>query len=300
MKMRHKKPFTQDISISRYPITTISKLSRFSALLTFLAFSSAQAVPPACQDIFQNGLQSNREDGYIRFNYNSRLINPSSGTLLSTYVGTDAWSAIKSCGENHCSASGSAGPRLYADPLKTTTSTNTAVVPPHNKKALGQAANEFSSVRIDEWGTGEFSTAHNEYIIDTLEMSHKSTLRLPAGTYWIKTLKLEVDGKIDVLGEGTVTIFVGSPLTFPLNFRVNDGSKNPAKFAIYSYNELIFYVGSKTYAFAQVEDLVTVHYNAAIVGGVIARNLELLTQSQVRYDALAVQKLNFADLCRSL
>jgi hypothetical protein len=300
MKMRHKEPFTLYIFTSRRLISKVSKFFSFSALLTFFTFSFAQAVPPACQDIFQNGLQSNRGDGYIRFNYNSRLINPSSDTLLSTSVLTDAWSAIKSCGENHCSASGSPGPRLYADPIKTTISTNTAVVPAHIKQTLGQAANEFSSVRIDEWGTAEFSTAHNEYIIDTLEMSYKSTLRLPAGTYWIKTLKLEVDGKIDVLGEGTVTIFVASPLTLPLNFRVNDGSKNPAKFAIYSYSELIFYVGSKTYAFTQVEDSVTMHYNAAIVGGVIARNLELLAHSQVKYDALAVQKLNFADLCRSL
>lgn len=296
MKIRHKEPFTQ----SRHLISTILKFSTLSTLLTFLTFSFAHAVPPACQDIFQNGLQANRGDGSILFHYDSRLVNPSSNILLSPYVATNAWSAVKSCGENHCSASGNAGPRLYADPLKTTTSTNTAVVPPHNKKTLGQAANEFSSVRIDEWGTGEFSTAYKEYIIDTLEMSHKSTLRLPAGTYWINTLKLEVDGKIDVLGEGTVTIFVGSLLTFPLNFRVNDGSKNPAKFAIYSYNELIFYVGSKTYAFTHVENLVTVHYNATIVGGVIARNIELLAQSQVKYDAIAVQKLNFADLCRSL
>ena len=297
MKMRYKDQLKQYTSTGGLSLAT---LPAFLTLLTFLIFSSAHAVPPACQDIFQNGLQSNRGDGYVRFNYNSRLINPSSDTLLTPYVGINDWSAIKSCGENHCSESGSAGPRLYAGSLKTTTSTNSMVVPPHIKQTLGQAANEFSSVRIDEWGTAEFSTAHNEYIIDTLEMSHKSTLRLPAGTYWIKTLKLEVDGRIDVLGEGTVTLFVQSPLTIPLNFRVNEGSKNPAKFAIYAYSDLIFYVGSKTYAFAHVEDWATLHYTAAVAGGVIARNLELLAQSQVRYDALAVQELNFGDLCKSL
>lgn len=306
MKTRYKELFKQYISTFSRWNTIIATFSRsfkpspFFALLTLFIFSSAHAVPPACQDIFQNGLQSNRGDGYIRFNYNSRLIDPSSNTLLTKYVGTNAWSAIKSCGENHCNQSDNAGPRLYAGPLKTTTSVNTAVVPPHVKQTLGQAANEFSSVRIDEWATAEFSTAHNEYIIDTLDMSHKSTLRLPAGTYWIKNLKLEVDGKIDVLGEGTVTLFVESPLTLPLNFRVNEGSKNPAKFAIYAYSDLTFYVGSKTYAFTHVENWATVHYTAAVVGGVIARDLELLAQSQVRYDALAVQELNFGDLCRSL
>ena len=300
MKMRHKEQLTQSRSPSSHRGMKISRFATFTTLLTLFIFSSANAVPPACQDIFQNGLQSNRGDGYVRFNYNSRLINPSSDTLLTPYVGVNDWSAIKSCGDNHCSESGRAGPRLYAGPLKTTTSANIAVVPPHVKQRLGQANNEFASVRIDEWATAEFSTAHNEYIIDTLEMSHKSTLRLPAGTYWIKTLKLEVDGKIDVLGEGTVTLFVQSPLTLPLNFRVNEGSKNPAKFAIYAYSDLIFYVGSKTYAFANVEDWATVHYTGAVVGGVIARNLELLAQSQVRYDALAVQELNFGDLCRSL
>jgi hypothetical protein len=300
MKMRHKEPLSLKCYLFICCIKKIFIRFILASLVTFLSFSSAHAVPPACQDIFQNGLQSNRGDGSVLFNYNSRLINPSSNSLLAPYVATNAWSSIKSCGESHCSESGSYGPRLYAGPLKTSASTNIAIVPPHIKQTLGQATNEFSSVRIDEWGTAEFSMAHSEYIIDTLEMSHKSTLRLPAGTYWIKTLKLEVDGKIDVLGEGTVTLFVQSPLTLPLNFRVNEGSKNPAKVAIYAYSNLIFYVGSKTYAFAHVEDLATVHYTAAVVGGVIARNLDLLAQSQVRYDALAVQELNFGDLCRSL
>ncbi|MET0356889.1 MAG: hypothetical protein ABW044_08905 [Cellvibrio sp.] len=300
MKTRYKEQVSQYLFVSRNVIKTISKFSTFSALLTFFIFSSTQAASPACQDIFQNGLQSSRGDGFIRFNYDSQLINPSSNTLLSPWVGTNTWSAVKSCGENHCSQSGSPGPRLYANPLKTTLSANSVLVVPHVKKTLGQATNEFSSVRIAEWGTAEFSTAHSEYIIDTLEMSHKSTLRLPAGTYWIKTLKLEVDGKIDVLGEGTVTLFVESPVTLPLNFRINDSSKNPAKFAIYAYKDLTFYVGSKTYAFIQVEDSATLHYTASVVGGVIARNLELLAQSQVKYDALAVQKLNFKDLCKSL
>ncbi len=300
MKMRCKESFTQYLSTSCRLITIISKLSTLPALLTCLIFSSAQAATPACQDIFQNGLQSSRGDGFIRFNYDSQLINPSSNTLLATYVATNVWSSVKSCGETHCTQSGTAGPRLYANPLKTTSSANSAVVPAHAKKTLGQASNEFSSVRIAEWATAEFSTAHNEYIIDTLELSHKSTLRLPAGSYWIKTLKLEVDGKIDVLGEGTVTLFVESPLTLPLNFRINEGSKNPAKFAIYSYSDLIFYVGSKTYAFTHVENSATLNYTASVVGGVIARNLELLAQSQVRYDALAVKELNFKDLCKSL
>ena len=299
MKMRCKESFTQHLSTGCHLVAIISK-SIVSVFLTCLVFSSAQAATPACQDIFQNGLQSTRGDGFIRFNYDSQLINPSSTSLLSPYVATNLWSSIKSCGDSHCNQSGISGPRLYANPLKTTLSSNIAVVPAHVKKTLGQTSNEFSSVRIAEWATAEFSTAYKEYIIDTLELSHKSTLRLPAGSYWIKTLKLEVDGKIDVIGEGTVTLFVESPLTLPLNFRVNDGSKNPAKFAIYSYSDLIFYVGSKTYAFSHVENSATLHYNASVVGGVIARNLELLAQSQVKYDALAAQELNFKDLCKSL
>lgn len=298
MKMRNKERLT--LFSFGFGAREISKLLTLSIALLLVVFPIAHAAPPVCEDIFQNGLQSNRGDGYVRFHYNSQLINPSSNNLLSPYVEANTWSATKSCGDIHCSGSGGEGPRLYAGPLKTTTSVNSAVVPPHVKQTLGQATNEFSSVRIDEWATAEFSTTHNEYIIDTLAMSHKSTLRLPAGTYWIKTLKLEVDGKIDVLGEGTVTIFVESPLTLPLNFRVNDSSKNPAKFAIYAYSDLIFYVGSKTYAFTHVEDWATVHYNASVVGGIIGRNVELLAQSRVKYDASAVQKLNFANLCRSL
>ena len=300
MKMHCKEFFPQSIPACRRAISTISKLSAFSLFFSILISPSAYAATPACKDIFQNGLQASRGDGYLRFHYDSRLIDPSSNNLLSPYVETNPWSAIKSCGENHCGSSGVSSPRLYAAPLETTLTTNNAVVLPHTKKTLGQASNEFSSVKIAEWATAEFSSAHKEYIIDTLDMSLKSTLRLSAGTYWIKNLKLEVDGKIDVLGEGTVTIFVGSPLTVPLNFRINEASKNPAKFAIYSYSDLTFYVGSKTYAFSQAEDSATVHYNAYVVGGIIARNLELLEQSQVKYDALAAQQLNIKDLCKSL
>jgi hypothetical protein len=275
---------------------------RWSVLIVTAASLSASisyANPPSCADIFIDGLQSNR-NGYVRFGYNARLIDSPTSVLYVRDALINPWSQTKSCGNQHCIALGSSGPRLYGPPFKTTTATATANVPPHNKLTLGETAYEFGNVNIEEWGTGEFSSVHTEYVIDTLTMSYKSTLRLPAGTYWIKKLNLEVDGKIDVLGDGSVIFFVMESFTLPLNFKINAGSKNPAKFGIYAYDNVDFYVDSRTYAFVHIERLAKLHYKSAVVGSVVAHETELLTESQVRYDPTAAQALNFGSMCRPL
>lgn len=274
----------------------------FSIGMFYLACltSTAQANPPWCADIFQEGLQSHTSGGYIKFNYNTRLLDSPKPALKAQSVITSPWSINKSCGDQDCTAAGGHGPRLYGPVAKTTDASLVALVPPHTKYTIGATANKFRSVTIQEWATGEFSGNHHEYVIDTLEMSYKSRLRLPAGNYWIKTLKLEVEGKIDVLGEGSVNLFVIDALTLPLDFRINESSMDPAKFAIYTYSDMTFYVGSRTYAFAHIENQAKVHHKAAVVGGIIARDIELLSESHVRYEPQAVQALDFGSLCRSL
>lgn len=260
----------------------------------------AQANPPYCADIFSNGLLAHRSDGFVRFNYNSQLIDPSSTALTAPGVLTSPWAINKSCGAGHCTATGGTAQRLYGPIPRTTTATNSDHVPRHTKKTLGGNTNQFKEISVYEWGTGEFSSNYPEYLIETLRMSYKSTLRLPAGTYWIKTLQLEVDGKIDVLGEGTVNVFVTDDVMLPLNFRINEASKNPAKIGIYAYGNVNFYVGSKTYAFVHAEQWAVLHHKASVVGGVNASVVDLLTESQVRYDPVAAQALGIGSLCRPL
>lgn len=293
MKMRHK-----DLP----PKKILSAIPFFPAVALSVIFfaTSAHASPPFCADIFQNGLQTTSSGEFINLGYNTQLKDGSTSQLHARTVQTSPWSVIKSCGEQHCTANGGHGQRLYGAPGKTTTANRTATVAPHTKQTLGETANEFRNITVQEWATGEFSDVHNEYIIDTLEMSYKSRLRLPAGNYWVKNLKLEVDGKIDVLGAGTVNLFVIDSLNLPLNFLINDSSKNAAKFGIYAYNDVNFYVSSKTYAFIHAERKVTLHYKSALAGGIIARDIELQTESQVRYDADAARGLSFGSMCVSM
>ena len=274
----------------------MQKVFIFFALLTTSAFSFADL--QVCENYFSTGIQTHGPGNFIRFGYNAQLLNAYDSVNTDNVI-NHKWSVKKSCAYTECSKYSSVhvdnpGPKLE------TAATNEFIIPPDKKLIIG-ANNvvQYGKIIASERSVVTFKQQSTPYIINQLEVGYKSKLRLHAGEYWVNKLKLEVEGRIDVVGEGQVTLYVIDSFSVPLNFRINDDTKNPAKMAIFTFGESNFYTGSRTYAFVRSEGKINLGYRSVIVGGLLGNWVELEPESQVTYDLAASRGVHFNNFCKA-
>jgi len=282
-------------------IWTLKKV--FINILITLAFigiaSFSFASVPYCENFFENGIQAYGDDSFVRFNYNAQLLNGYS-SVSAKKVFNNNWSIKKSCAYEPCSATGWVTYDMTPPALLETNATNEVIIPADKKVTVGSNnILQYGKIVVSERSVATFKPQTTPYIISQLEVGYKSKLRLPAGEYWVSRLRLEVEGRIDVIGEGQVTLYVIDSLWVPFNFRINDNTKNPAKIAIYTFSDSNYYTGSKTYAFIRSEGEVILNYRATVVGSVLGKFVNLEAESQVVYDPAAVRTLQIKDYCRA-
>lgn len=277
------------------------KIFAYTILLTFFHLPSlALAALPYCSDFFPNGLQNHslHWDNYMRFPYNASLQNASQSVLNTPTVMINQWSLQKSCGDAHCTAAGSAIPGLTPPEFLTTSSAATFAVPAHKILTIGtDAQRAFRQVTLAERATGIFALSTEDYVIDHLDMSYKSTLRLPSGTYWVRQLTLEAESKIEVVGAGPVTLYVMDSVYLPIHFRINENTRDPSRLALYFFNDAHFYVGTRTFAFVHTFREFHLGYRGQVTGGVSAAIIEMGIESRVTFAPSAAQAVAFNGLC---
>lgn len=269
--------------------------------LTAATTHAAPGPLPYCADVFANGLQTFGHHSYIAFDYNAQIVNPSSTELNTGRVDNHLWSIRKSCVTDDCAVSGVVADRPHEKRRLKTNSKHEVVIPAHKKITLGaDNINEFRRIQVGEWGTAVFSAEQDVFIIDELDVGYKSSVRLTAGEYWIRNLNLEVESRINVMGEGTVHLYVLNPLQVPMNVKLNTNNANPSQLTLYTYGRAEFHVGTHTYGFVRAESELYLHHRAKISGGAIARLIDMGTETQLAYDATAAQKLDFPNICRPM
>ncbi len=272
-----------------------------SLLLTGISFTNAtSAALPYCADVFGNGVQTFNRNSYVHFAYNAQIVNPTSSLITTGSIETHPFSIRKSCSAEDCVATQTSITKPQDRRRLTTTATTQIIIPRDKKITLGATGvTEFGEIRVSEWATGVFSSSNNSYIIDQLSLGYKSSLRLPAGEYWVRNLQMDVESRIDVMGEGTVNLYVINPLVVPLNVKINTNTKNPAQMTIYTYDSAEFNVGSQTYAFVRTNNELFLHHRARITGGVAAHLVDMGTESQIVYHEQGAQMLDFTNICQS-
>ena len=266
----------------------------------FVASNPVVAQLPYCSDIFQNGVQTDGEfQNFIKFGYNARINNASSKQLRAPVVTPNPWSPLKSCGSEHCTAGGNPVPKLWLDPFPGTDWTTEYLVPAGKKMIIGDYFVDFDKVELGAYSIGEFYQRENLYVIDKLFLGFKSTLRLPKGNYYVRDFRMEVESRIEVIGEGTVNLFVQNHLDIPFKAQVNTNTKDPSRLAIYTESSSQYHVLSKIYGFIVTENELILSHGAKIVGGVAAQYIHLESESEITFDSAAASKIYFTDLCRS-
>lgn len=268
-------------------------------LLSMVVSNAAKAQLPYCSEIFQNGVQTHGGyQNFISFGYNAKVTNASSQQLRAPTVTSNQWSSIKSCGSQHCSAGGDPVLKLWYDSPPVTGSTDEYLVPAGKKMIIGDYFDDIGKVELEEYAIGEFYSRENRYVVDRLYLGFKSTLRLPEGNYFVRDFRMEVESRIEVIGDGTVNLFVQNHLDVPFKAQINANTKDPSRLAIYTESSSQFHVLSKTYAFIVTENELILSHGARIYGGVVGQYIHLESESEVVFDPTAALGIYLTDLCR--
>ncbi|MES2825710.1 MAG: hypothetical protein V4732_19065 [Pseudomonadota bacterium] len=285
-------------------IKDLLRPARLAALgvitLMFLAFSNlVMAQLPNCSEIFQNGVQTHGGyQNFIKFGYNGKLTNASSQQLRAPVVTVNQWSPIKSCGSQHCSAGGDPVPKLWIDSFPGTEAKTEFVAPTGKKITIGESFEDIGKVELGEYATGEFFPRENRYVVDRLFLGFKSTLRLPKGNYYVRDFRMEVESRIEVIGDGTVNLFVQNHFDVSFKAQINTNTKDPSRLAIYTESSSQFHVLSKTYAFIVTENELILSHGAKIYGGVVGQYIYVESESEIAFDPAAALSIYMTDLCR--
>ncbi|MGM8227762.1 DUF7305 domain-containing protein [Cellvibrio sp. ARAG 10.3] len=276
------------------------RVAVFAVLTLFFSFLSNPVVAqlPYCNGIFQDGVQTHGGyQNFINFGYNARVANGYSQQLRAPTVTSNQWSLIKSCGSQHCSAGGDPVVKLWLDSLPGTNSTLEYLVPAGKKMIIGEDFEDIGKVELKEYATGEFSSRGNRYVIDRLFVGFKGTLRLPEGNYYVRDFRMEVESRIEVIGDGAVNLFVQNHLDVPFKAQINANTKDPSRLAIYTESSSQFHVLSKTHAFIVTENELILSHGAKIYGGVVGQYIHLESESEVIFDQSAALGIYITDLC---
>ncbi|PUA29846.1 MAG: hypothetical protein B0W54_04645 [Cellvibrio sp. 79] len=264
-------------------------------------FTSAPAATPAagsCPAVFANGVQTHAATGAISFDYNAQLHNASSAQLNTKSVNLNSGSNKPSCGTTQCVASGQVAPKFETKLFQQSVSTLDVTVPWMATTTIGDNnSREFGSVTVNTSATLIMQAQSAPYHIKQLSLAYSATLKLPAGDYWIEKLLLDSSSNIEVVGAGTVRLFVKESVVVPWMVKINDNTKDAGKFIFYSYGDVVFNTANTIYALVYTESDGKLEYSTAVQGAFSARNIILATDSQVTYKPDAVALANYGAIC---
>lgn len=259
-----------------------------------------------CVAGFSDGLQANGDGadnlGRIKFGYNSQLLKNTSQYLAANNVITRLASWKKSCGDEHCRYTGQSATKLPSIEFETTTSSEKLRVGYRNTYTFSNSETSFGSVNAASKSTLNFPSLPDDsaYRIKHLNVGWGAVVNLAAGDYWIEKLKLGSDVKINIVGEGTVRLFVQNDVVFPWNSRINwegNNSSDASKLLIYGHNKIT--VGSyvKLSGFIYSQSKVLLRYASHVKGGVNGADVILRSDVDVEYAATQLANTDFGRIC---
>lgn len=175
----------------------------------------------SCQAIFPEALQSHSASGEITFDWAAQLLGNPDNSIAATRVNNNQWSPFPSCGSAFCSATVSNTPSVNIT-IDSGDSQLDYQLPSGSSATLGSSQqHSFRSVLVNQNGQLTFAVIPNAYRIKTLQLNYMATLNLAPGVYWIDSLVLASQAKINVTGNGTARLFVKNNVQLPWRVTAN-------------------------------------------------------------------------------
>jgi len=253
-----------------------------------------------CVSAFTTGLQSHAIDSKLIFSHNAQLLNSASQYLPFSIIKNHAGSNLLSCETSNCIATGFTIVKLDAGEFKATTS-NVKYTLSHNSTAeLDGSITDYNKIRVKSNSTLKLRN-QNIYRIKKLNIGWNSTLQLEPGEYWIEKLSIGSESKLEVIGNGTVRLFVKDKMHLGWQGRVNVNAAAPGtnadKLFVYSYGKVFLSSNSVFEGHIFSVDKVKLDYAAQLYGAIAANDIKLSANTKVNYQPTKVENIDFGFIC---
>jgi len=238
--------------------------------LALLSFFFVQQSYASCTATFPDAVSNSDNGGSLNFNWLAHVHN-SPDNILDTTNLIDGAGWNNSCDGVSCSASGN-------------------VVPAADWSSFPGG----SSVTVPFLGSRTiFPGDYNSITINS-----SGTLRMHPGDYTIQNdLDVLFGGDIDVVGSGTVRIFVDGDIDFDTSADINQGG-TPDQLFIFSSNTIDFGFDSNMNGFAYAEGNITLSSFTDIFGAITSGgNVLLYSSAEITYDSSALGNVDFGTWC---
>ena len=280
-----------DVALSDAQMVTLATETHFCALAN-----------PGCSAAFPDALSSHN-DGSLTFTESGNLVN-SPDNLLQFSAIVPATNSY--CNNSACTAdAGNPVSEINFGSFPDTSGFTLDFSVNNNQTGtLGNASqNEFDNVVVGDSATLEISSSRSTYYIDDLLIRRDSTVNLRPGDYWIRRLRLEQNVNIRVIGSGTARLLIRDNVSFGRDtwLNANDAfglTGDPGKLLIYGEGDISFGRNSRLWAGVYAQGDITLDRDSQYTGGITADAIEINRNTTINYDAAAMARLDFGNLCQ--
>lgn len=253
-----------------------------------------------CESAFGTGLQSHATDSEAEFKHDAQLLNISSPYLPFTKIKTRRSSTLASCGASDCIATGMSVEKLEPGEFRETSSREKYSVKRKQIAELDGSITEFRRIQVKDRAELTLRVA-SDYRIKKLQVNEKAILRLEQGNYWIEELDIHSSAQLEVMGEGTVRLFIKKSMELDSDSEINIHHDTPGanahKLFVYAYDEVKIHSQVKFEGYIYAEDEVKLQYATQYYGAITSNEVKLGTDSKIYYQSAAVKQVDFSFIC---
>lgn len=258
----------------------------------------------SCSDSFPDGISSHAPNGTITFGNNAQLRGSPDNILNTTAIisGTNS-----SCDTGACSASLVPATAFNIGAFQTGLDRTPAVSPVdvttgnNGNIAIGGVTDQYGTISVGNNSLIGTFTGRSDFYIDRLVTGNNTILNLVAGNYWIRNLTLGSNNTINVIGQGTVRLFVENNVGIPQGLLANAAAANSprdaSQFLLYSYGDLTLSNNSTISGVVYSGVRLNIGQNSFLYGAVSGSTVTIGNNTQINYLPATISAIDFGGLC---
>lgn len=269
---------------------TSFKLSQF-AKTTFLLCTtllSYQSLAVTCNAVFPD-VAASHSSGTLRFDTSARLYDTDG--LLSVRNITNNYSS--SCDTQSCAVSGSLTDRLSIPSFNHTNSSQDLRGPANGNYYMYQGS--YDILKLEQNVTLEIRQNNQQTRLSALIAYDNVTIRLDSGVYWIDSLTMGANSRIEVDSGEKAVVYVQS-VSFGQNIKFNT-TGDVDQLVIIAYGDFGFSINSNMSGFLYAQGDVSFGQNSGFTGAFNATNITLGENGKYYTQVADLQTADFNGMC---
>ncbi|MFT4925666.1 MAG: MSHA biogenesis protein MshQ [Phenylobacterium sp.] len=301
-KLRSANQYLDKPSQSAQEIKMPTKLLNAFCLTVLLLWCLLWSKPlwaGQCSATFSDGITSAATDGTVLFAQGSSIGGNPDGILAA--VNVDSSLSTASCWPIICTSGGTPSEPIDLTPFSFSAN-DTLTISQNNQVTIGDNGDYlYYHLKMKQSVQLTF-TSQPLYAITTFKIAKNGIIKMPAGDYYIDTMTMAKDSRIDIIGSGTVRLYIKNSVSFGSGARINatadpSGAGQPSQLFIYAYNDFTLAHDATVNGYIYAQNNLKLNHGAIVTGSVSATHVELQLDSRVNYDGDDIANADFGGSC---